>query len=112
MEWRIDMQTIYETLQRIGLQSLDYLWFPMLIWTLVALVSFLAFRAFQKLNPLYHYHLRVATLAAIPFGLMAAFALQYVGSLSQTLKDFDPSTLFVVIEHSRNLLLNRGNFVN
>jgi len=89
------MQAIYEFLQRIGLQSLDAFWFPMLIWTVVALIIFLSFRLFDRLNPLYHYHLRAATLAAIPFGLLSTLGVHYLNTLATVSNGFDPA-LFVV----------------
>jgi TonB family protein len=89
------MQAFYESLQRIGLQSVDTFWFPMFIWTLVALVIFLGMKALRRLNPLYHYHLRAATLAAIPIGLLAALTVQYINSLNSGTGNFD-AAVFVV----------------
>lgn len=89
------MQAIYEFLQRIGTQSLDAFWFPMLIWTVVAMIIFLSFRVLNRLNPLYHYHLRAATLAAIPFGLVATLGVQFFNSLTENSTAFDPA-VFVV----------------
>lgn len=98
------MQLIYEFLQQLGVASLDSFWFPMLIWTVIALFIFLGFRAFRSLNPLYHYHLRVATLAAIPFGLLATFGAQYLSTLSLTAGSFDPAVF--VVETPRTFYLS------
>lgn len=108
MEWRIKMQAIYEFLQRIGLQSLDAFWFPMLIWTVVALIIFLSFRLFKRLNPLYHYHLRAATLAAIPFGLLSTLGVHYLNTLATVSNGFDPAVF--VVETPQTLYLASTEF--
>lgn len=89
------MQASYEFLQRIGLQSLDVFWFPLLIWTIIALLIFLGFRAFSRLSPIYHYHLRAATLAAIPFGLISTFMFQCIRTFFISSESFNPA-IFIV----------------
>ena len=95
MEWRINMQGMYEFLQRLGMQSADTFWFPLLIWSIAAGMFFVVIRAFKKLNPLYHYHLRAATLAAIPFGLMIYMGMEKIRDLWNTSTQFD-TAIFVV----------------
>lgn len=89
------MQTIYEFLQYLGLVSLETLWFPISIWTLAALLTFSGLCFFKRLNPLYQYHLRSAIILAIPFGLMASFAVQYLTTFFSTSKSLE-SIVFVV----------------
>lgn len=86
---------MYEFLQRLGVQSADTFWFPLLIWSIAAGMFFLLIRAFKKLNPLYHYHLRAATLAAIPFGLMVYMAMGQIRELWTSASAFD-TAIFVV----------------
>ncbi|GAB5409885.1 MAG: hypothetical protein BalsKO_22500 [Balneolaceae bacterium] len=89
------MKTVYESFQLLGQNSLDVFWFPLGIWTLVALFVFISLMAFKNLNPLYHYHLRVAILAAIPFGLTSSVLLQAVQFVFNDTTNFDPA-IFIV----------------
>ncbi len=95
MIWRNKMRALYESLQLLGQISLDGFWFPLGIWTLVAVFSFLVLKSFKRLNPLYHYHLRAATLVAIPFGLASTAILQGITSFYSDFGSFD-SALFIV----------------
>lgn len=88
------MRSFYESIQLLGLQSLDAFWFPMLVWTFVALLAFIGLKLFRKLNPIYLYHLRVATIAAIPIGFFTSFLIQKLGTSFNT-SSFDPA-VFVV----------------
>lgn len=90
------MKALYEFFQNIGMVSLDMLWFPMIIWTVVALLAFIGLKVSRNLNPLYHYHLRTAIIAAIPFGLVSSFLIQLLVSNSSTSSSFEP--VFFVIE--------------
>ncbi|MEQ9266252.1 MAG: M56 family metallopeptidase [Balneolaceae bacterium] len=90
------MKALYEFFQNIGMVSLDTLWFPMIIWTVVALLAFIGLKVSRNLNPLYHYHLRTAIIAAIPFGLVSSFLIQLLVSNSSTSSSFEP--VFFVIE--------------
>lgn len=72
------MQSLYESLQILGLQSTDAFWFPIGIWTLVALVAFAFLKMLRYLNPIYQYHLRAATLVAVPFGLLVTYLIQFI----------------------------------
>lgn len=89
------MRILYESLQFLGHTSLDSFWFPIGIWTLVALVAFILIKSFRKLSPLYHYHFRVATLVAIPFGLVSTAILQSIRSNVSSSNAFD-SAIFIV----------------
>ncbi|RNC84764.1 MAG: TonB family protein [Balneola sp.] len=99
------MQALYDFLQQTGLQSLDVFWFPLLIWTSIAIIVFLALSSSNKLNPLYHYHLRAATLVAIPLGLVTAFGVHFFVSNTSSTQPFDPA-LFIVETPQTFLLEN------
>lgn len=90
------MKTLYEFFQNIGLVTLDTLWFPMIIWTVVAFLAFLVLKVSKNLNPLYHYHLRSAVIAAIPFGLASSFLIQFLADSSTSSSSFEP--VFFVVE--------------
>lgn len=91
------MKALYEFFQNLGMVSLDTLWFPMIIWTIVALLAFIGLRISKNLNPLYHYHLRSAVIAAIPFGLASSFLIQFLAGSSSSSSNFGP--VFFVVEN-------------
>jgi TonB family protein len=74
------MREFYEILQQFGASTADTLWFPILIWTTVASLIFFILRFIRSINPLYQYHIRVATLFALPIGLVSAVLLQLINT--------------------------------
>jgi len=88
------MRTFFDLVQQFGAVSADIIWFPLLVWTGVASIIFFVLRVKTSLNPLYHYHVRVATVLALPIGLISAVLIQLYSSLSASV-DFSGS-IFVV----------------
>ncbi|MFY0698035.1 MAG: TonB family protein [Balneola sp.] len=75
------MKNFFDFIQQLGASSADIIWFPLLIWTFVATLVFFILRMKKSINPLYQYHIRVATLLALPMGLISAVLLQAFSSL-------------------------------
>ncbi|MEP5942919.1 MAG: M56 family metallopeptidase, partial [Balneola sp.] len=75
------MKSFFDFIQQLGASSADIIWFPLLIWTCVATLVFFFLRTNRSINPLYQYHIRVATLFALPMGLVSAVLLQAFSSL-------------------------------
>ncbi|MEQ9092454.1 MAG: TonB family protein [Balneola sp.] len=75
------MKNFFDFIQQLGASSADIIWFPLLIWTCVATLVFFFLRMNKSINPLYQYHIRVATLFALPMGLVSAVLLQAFSSL-------------------------------
>lgn len=75
------MKNFFDFIQQLGASSADIIWFPLLIWTCVATLVFFFLRTNKSINPLYQYHIRVATLFALPMGLVSAVLLQAFSSL-------------------------------
>ncbi len=65
------MNALVNQLSTLGQASLNFFWFPILIWTALALFVYLGLKMFRDLNALYQYHLRTALLAALPAGLLS-----------------------------------------
>lgn len=89
------MNMIFDSLQQFGASAADVLWFPILIWTLVASITFMLLRLFKSMNPLYQYHIRVATILALPMGLISALLLQ-VYSVSASSSSVFNTSIFTV----------------
>ncbi|HCD51528.1 MAG TPA: hypothetical protein DEQ34_03710 [Balneolaceae bacterium] len=104
------MFEIYEFLQRAGIQSADTFWFPLLVWSIVAGLFFLSIRLFKRLNPLYHYHLRAATIAAIPFGLMIYMGMEQLRELWASIDQFD--TAIFVVESPYTMMVSANSTTN
>lgn len=75
------MKNFFDFIQQLGASSADIIWFPLLIWTCAATLVFFFLRMNKSINPLYQYHIRVATLFALPMGLVSAVLLQAFSNL-------------------------------
>lgn len=70
------MRNLFESIQQLGLLAIDSFWFPVFLWSVAGFLVFTILRLFKGINPLYQYHLRVATLLALPIGILTALGLQ------------------------------------
>ncbi len=70
------MRNLFESIQQFGLLAIDSFWFPVILWSAAGILVFTTLRLFKGINPLYQYHLRVATLLALPIGILSALGLQ------------------------------------
>ncbi|MGN8224878.1 M56 family metallopeptidase [Gracilimonas sp. BCB1] len=66
------MYELTELIKLIGNVSLDTFWFPIMIWTICCALAFLLLKSREKLNPLFHYHLRTAAILSLPLGIAIA----------------------------------------
>lgn len=64
-----------------GYLSLDKFWFPLLIWSLCALLVHLVLKWKEPREVLYQYHLRVALVAGIPLGILASVLTSWLSGL-------------------------------
>lgn len=64
------MYTLFETIEKIGSISLQEFWFPIFIWTIFGGLALLLLNLKKDINPLYQYHLRIATVLALPAGII------------------------------------------
>ena len=82
-------------LSSFGNQMLEYVWFPLLVWTIIAVpVTYLLHRA-QSIAPVYQYHSRVALVLALPLGIAGAFLTQYISSGAES----GGAATFIVIQN-------------
>ncbi len=66
------MYELTELIKVVGNVSLDTFWFPIMIWTICCALAFLFLKTREKLNPLFHYHLRTAAILSLPLGIGVA----------------------------------------
>jgi TonB family protein len=73
------MNKLFELIGEIGALSLNEIWLPVGIWTLVAGAVLLFLNLRKSIAPLYQYHLRIVTLVALPGGILLSqlFVLAY-----------------------------------
>lgn len=80
------MKAILVELYRLGVDSLELFWMPLMLWTILALLIEGGLRLItrhsdgKKVFPLYQYHVRVAVLLALPIGFIVSFANYYLVS--------------------------------
>ncbi|MBO6585406.1 MAG: M56 family metallopeptidase [Gracilimonas sp.] len=72
------MYELTELIKVIGNVSLDTFWFPIMIWTICCALAFLFLKTREKLNPLFHYHLRTAAILSLPLGIAVAAIMSKV----------------------------------
>lgn len=93
-------------LKEIGSFSLDALWFPLGIWTICCGLAFLFLRTQEKLNPLFHYHLRTAALLSLPFGIGVASLMNRIPAW---FAESNIETAFIVVQNPIELVPSAGN---
>ena len=106
------MQAFYEFIQEVGVISLDAFWFPLAIWTVIAIAFLMILKSSTSLNPIYHYHFRVATIFAVPFGILLTFITQQFESSAFSSSIFD-TAIFVVtnpIQIGQQITFNEVEF--
>ncbi|MTI86529.1 MAG: TonB family protein [Balneolaceae bacterium] len=75
------MSELIQFIKNFGADSLNVIWFPLLIWSVCCIASFLVLKYRQSLNPLYHYHLRTAALLSLPIGIAVSYVLNLLPAL-------------------------------
>jgi TonB family protein len=83
-------------IKEIGSLSLDIVWFPLLIWTGCCALAFLFLQNREKLNPLFHYHLRTAALLSLPLGICISAMMN---KISDWLASSNIETAFFVVQN-------------
>lgn len=83
-------------LKTFGTHSIELIWFPLLVWTVLAVpVAFLLHRA-DSIPPLYQYHSRVALLLSLPLGVTTSYFVDLIASSSQPA---EIATAFFVVQN-------------
>lgn len=91
------MVEVMDFLREAGNSSLSALWFPVVLWTLMAILTILILKFVNRLYVAYHYHGRAALLLALPVGLAASYL---TGSITSLSTGGAYSTKFLVVEYS------------
>lgn len=89
------LSSLYQFFYTAGQHALEHLWFPVLIWTILCAIVYLVLKRSDGLNPLYHYHLRVATLLALPAGIIASVVFQHGLSMLNTQEPIETALIVV-----------------
>ncbi|MDX1637471.1 MAG: M56 family metallopeptidase [Balneolaceae bacterium] len=92
------MTTITDFFLDFGTESLEILWLPLSLWTLLATAVLFMLKRLPDIDPLFHYHLRIAALATLPFGMAASVSVtSFSGLFNATAANAHPS--FIVIQN-------------
>ena len=82
---------IYHFFKYLGKYSLELFWFPLVIWSIVAIIALLILRSLKTLDPLYKYHFRVAIVFAIPFGFTIKYIFNIIKNITLSNTSMDTS---------------------
>ena len=94
-------------LQSTGQHSLELLWFPLLVWSVFAVLLQVALSRMESKDPLYHYYLRVALVASLPMGIIAAGLSSNIQYLSSSTAGGGAS--LIVIQNPITISVISGN---
>ncbi|SMO69169.1 M56 family metallopeptidase [Gracilimonas mengyeensis] len=103
------MADLVFTLKSLGSTSLDVFWFPLGIWTVFCALTFLILRYWDTMNPLFHYHLRVAAVLSLPLGIGAAALLQKV---PEWFSSSNIETAFFVVQNPIEIVVTANSSVS
>ena len=90
------MTSIIDLLTTIGDFMFQEVWFPLLIWTLVAIPATYLLHRLKSIPPAYQYHGRMALLLALPMGIIGSHLLDAIGKATANAV---PATKFFVIQN-------------
>ncbi len=74
----------------------SFIWLPIAIWSLLALIVWAYMRNKEQLHPQYHYQVRLGVLFSLPAGLLALSAIQGIEYLLQGTEEPVNLALFTV----------------
>ncbi len=89
------MENIVLHISAAASEVIQFMWLPIVIWTVLSIAGWLILRSLPSLHPQYHYHMRLAMLLALPAGLIALTALQGFSSLFMSQSTAEASLKFV-----------------
>ncbi|HKK43986.1 MAG TPA: M56 family metallopeptidase [Balneolaceae bacterium] len=91
------MTNFIHFLQNFGQLTLDHVWLPLFIWTVIAVPLAAILHRSDRVPPVYQYHSRVALLFALPVGIIGSYLTSAISKILQTSETL--STKFIVIQN-------------
>ncbi|TYP94750.1 TonB family C-terminal domain-containing protein [Fodinibius salinus] len=88
------MTQIINFLQYFGDQMLEYILFPLLVWTCIAIPITGYLRWTKSMPAVYQYHSRIALALVLPLGIAGALLTDFLAKSSET-----ASTAFIVVQN-------------
>ncbi len=85
-----------EFLKTFGEVTFEYLWFPLLIWTIIAIPIAIFLRQSDFIPPVYQYHSRVALMLSLPVGIAGYYL---TGVIEQLSTSSEVAAKFIVVEN-------------
>ena len=78
------METLFLQAAESGEILLQFLWYPLLIWTIIGSVTWLILKQSDTVHPEYHYHVRLALIFSLPMGVIIMILLDQLSTLGTT----------------------------
>lgn len=89
------MTDFISILQSFGDQLVEYLWFPLLIWTAIAVPIALLLHRSESISPVYQYHSRTALIITLPVGVFGAWFTDIIATSTTSVS----GTAFLVVQN-------------
>jgi len=91
------MSEFIQFLQHFGSIMLEHIWFPLFIWTAIAVPLTAFLHRSDKIPPVYQYHSRVALLLALPMGIIGSYLNSVISEITQSTESL--AAKFIVIQN-------------
>ncbi len=88
------MTLFTDFLQTFGNATLEQIWFPLLVWSIIAVPIAAILHHSDSIPPVFQYHGRVALLLALPVGVILSYFWELLGS--STASTVLPTKFFVI----------------
>lgn len=89
------MIAFIDFLQSFGNQMLEHIWFPLLVWTIIAVPVAAVLHRAESISPVYQYHSRMALALALPLGIGGSYLAEMINSSMQS----SGTATFIVIQN-------------
>lgn len=87
------MTQFIQLMEQTGVAAVDYLWLPVVIWTVLSLIVITLLKYNENLAAVYKYHFSIAISAVLPMGILLA---ALVPKLFETAQQTFTAPLFVI----------------
>lgn len=91
------MISLIETFAAMGESLFQLFWFPVAVWTVLAILTFGILKTISQIHPQYHYQIRVALVLALPLGILASWMMDALSGFVMSAEASSATLKFVAV---------------